>query len=366
MPDVRLVPQFIGQALHIVVVREGIEPGVVAEPLQTAHGVCDLKIVVVVVAAPQALVQLIVGNGMEHFRVGPAAVIAVDDLAHQPEFRLDLVGKAAQALHKVEVQHIRCIQPDAVNVECIDPKADGIIMVVLHLGVALIQLDQQVEAAPVAVRKTVVVLVVAPEVHIAEPVLIAGILAVGLQIFEGKEIPAHMVEHTVHNDLLAPGVAVGHELLELFVGAQTAVHPAVVDGIVAVGAALKQRADVDGCTAQLCRVGCPCFQLCKSARGGLAVVFVRTAAQPQRIDVIKYCFVIPSHDHSLPFYCSKKLHRPQGGSNSIPHPLANMCIFADFCQDSLRLSATVPVKRRFSWIVFPNSLVSTGAHRRST
>ena len=87
------------------------------------------------------------------------------------------------------------------------------------------------------------------------------------------------------------------------------------------------------------------LQLCKSARGGLAVVFVRTAAQPQRIDVIKYCFVIPSHDHSLPFYCSKKLHRPQGGSNSIPHPLANMCIFADFCQDSLRLSANVPVKR---------------------
>ena len=31
MPDVRLVPQFIGQALHIVVVREGIKPGVVAE-----------------------------------------------------------------------------------------------------------------------------------------------------------------------------------------------------------------------------------------------------------------------------------------------------------------------------------------------
>ena len=151
---VRLVPQLIGQALHIVVVREKIQPGVVAQPLQTAHGVGDLEIVVVVVAAPQALVQLIVGNRVEHFRVGPAAVIAVDDLAHQPELRLDLVGKAAQTLHKVEVQHIRCIQPDAVNVECIDPEADGIIMVVLHLGVALVQLDQQVEAAPVAIRKS--------------------------------------------------------------------------------------------------------------------------------------------------------------------------------------------------------------------
>ena len=61
---------------------------------------------------------------------------------------------------------------------------------------------EQVVAAPVAVGKTVIILVVAPEVHIAEPVLIAGVLAVGLQVFEGKEVPAHMVEHTVHNDLL--------------------------------------------------------------------------------------------------------------------------------------------------------------------
>ena len=114
-----------------------------------------------------------------------------------------------------------------------------------------------------------------------------------------------MVEHAVHDDPLSAGVAGRHKGLELLVGAKAAVHQTVVDGIVAVGAALEQRADVDGRTAQLCRVGCPCFQLCKSARGGLAVVFVRTAAQPQRINVIKYCFVIPSHDRSLPFYCLK-------------------------------------------------------------
>ena len=298
-----------------MVVREGIEPGVVAEPLQTAHGVCDLKIVVVVVAAPQALVQLIVGNGMEHFRVGPAAVIAVDDLAHQPELRLDLVGKAAQTLHKVEVQHIRCIQPDAVNVECIDPEADGIIMVVLHLGVALVQLDQQVEAAPVAIRKAVVVLVVAPEVHIAEPVLIPGILAVGFQILERKEIAAHMVEHAVHNDFLAPGMAVCHEFLELFVGAQAAVHQAVIDGVVAVGAALEQRADIDGCAAQTGCVLCPVVQLPERARRGDPVIFVCAAAQPQRIDVIEYRIVIPSHCFTAPVFCKKSpaAHRRRQG-----------------------------------------------------
>ena len=295
MPDVRLVPQFIGQALHIVVVGKGIKPGVVAEPLQAAHGVCDLKIVVVVVAAPQALVQLIVGNGMEHFRVGPAAVIAVDDLAHQPELRLDLVGKAAQALHKVEVQHIRCIQPDAVNVECIDPEADGIIMVVLYLGVALVQLDQQVEAAPVAVREAVVVLVVAPEIHVAEPVAVAGVLAVLLQLLEREEIAAHMVEHAVHDDLLAPLMAGGDKLLEFLVGAETPVYQTVVDGVIAVGTALEQRADIDRRTAKLCRVFCPRIQLFESPGDRLSVVFMRAAAQSQRIDVIEYRIVIPSH-----------------------------------------------------------------------
>ena len=295
MTDVFPVAQLVGQALHIVVVREKIQPGVVAQPLQTAHGVGDLEIVVVVVAAPQALVQLVVGHRVQHFGVCPAAVVPVDHLTHEPELRFDLVGQTAQPAHEVKVQHVGCIQPDAVDVKLVYPKADGVEVIVLHLRVALVQLDQQVEAAPVPVGKAVVVLVVAPEVHIAEPVLIAGVLAVGLQVLEGEEVAAHMVEHTIHDDMLAAGVAVGHELLELFVGAQTAVHPAVVDGIVAVGAALKQRADIDGGAADVCCMGRPVVQFLECTRGGLAVIFVRAAAQPQRIDVIEYRIVIPSH-----------------------------------------------------------------------
>ena len=312
MADVGPIAQLVGQALHIVVVREEIEPGVVAQALQTAHGVRDLEIVVVVVAAPQALVQLVVGHRVEHFGVGPPAVIAVDDLAHQPELRLDLVGQAAQALHELEVQHVGCIQTDAVDVELADPEADRIVVVILHLGVALVQLDQQVEAAPVAVGKTIVVLVVAPEIHIAEPVLIPGVLAVRFQVLEGEEVAAHMVEHTVHDDFLAAGVAVGHKLPELFIRAQAAVHPAVVDGIVAVGAALKQRADINGRAAKvLISVFGPGVQFCKGTGCGLAVVLMCAAAQPQRIDVIKYSVVIPSHryslSHSSSFSCARRI-----------------------------------------------------------
>ena len=239
--------------------------------------------------------QLVVGHRVQHLRVCPAAVIAVDYLAHKPELWLYLVGKAAQTAHKVKVQHIGCVQTDAVNVKFIHPEADGIVVVVLHLRVALVQLDQQIVAAPVAVGKAVVVLVVAPEIHIAEPVLIAGVLAVCLQVLEREEIAAHMVEHAVHDDLLAPLMAGGDKLLEFLVGAETPVYQTVADSVIAVGTALEQRADIDRRTAKLCRVLSPRIQLFESPGDRLSVVFMRAAAQSQRINVIEYRIVIPSH-----------------------------------------------------------------------
>ena len=264
--------------------------------------------------------QLVVGHRVQHLRVCPAAVIAVDHLAHEPEFWLYLVGKAAQTAHKVKVQHIGCVQTDAVNVKFIHPEADGIVVVVLHLRVALVQLDQQIEAAPVSVGKAVVVLVVAPEIHIAEPVLIAGVLAVCLQVLKRKEIAAHMVEHAVHDHLLAPGMAPGHKVLELCVRAKAAVYQPVIDGVVAMGTALEQRADINGRAADVRCVLSPCVQFIKRAGHRLPIVLMCAAAQPQRIDVIKYRVVIPSH-------CSYRSHTKKsasahcGGRNSIAQNL---------------------------------------------
>ena len=193
-------------------------------------------------------------------------------------------------------------------------------MVVLHLRVALVQLDQQIEAAPVSVGKAVVVLVVTPEIHIAEPVLIAGVLAVCLQILKRKEIAAHMVEHAVHDHLLAPGMAPGHKVLELCVRAKTAVYQPVIDGVVAMGTALEQRADINGRAADVRCVLSPCVQFIKRAGHRLPIVLMCAAAQPQRIDVIKYRVVIPSH-------CSYRSHTKKsasahcGGRNSIAQNL---------------------------------------------
>lgn len=104
------------------------------------------------------------------------------------------------------------VQTDAVNIELIHPEADGVEVVVLHLRVALVQLDQQVEAAPVAVREAVVVLVVARNSR-RRTSRGSGVLTVLLQLLELKKIAAHMVEHAVHNDLLAPLIAGGDKFL---------------------------------------------------------------------------------------------------------------------------------------------------------
>ena len=168
-------------------------------------------------------------------------------------------------------------------------------MVLLHLRVALIQLDQQVIAAPVAIAQAVVVLVVAPKVHIAEPIPITGLLPVLQQILKSKEAPAHMVEYAIHDNFLAAGVTVVHKIPKFRIGAQAAVHQAIVHGVIPVGPALKQRANIDGRTPQGCRMSRPFIQLPESPWRGLAVILMGTTAQAQRVNVIKYRVIIPSH-----------------------------------------------------------------------
>ncbi len=70
-----------------------------------------------------------------------------------------------------------------------------------------------------------------------------------------------MVEHAVHDHLLAPGMAPGHKVLEFLVRAKAAVYQPVINGVVAMGTALEQRADINGRAADPCRVFCPGVQL---------------------------------------------------------------------------------------------------------
>ena len=309
------VAQLAGDAVHVVVVGEAVQlcPAgpVEAHVPQPLHRVGDLKIIAVVVAGIQRLVQRVVGDGVEHPAVDPPGIVPVDHLAHQPEIRLHLLRQPPQHLHKAKVQHVRRVQPQPVDVEVRHPAPDGIAKVALHLVVPLVQLHQKVVAAPVVVGKAVVIFIVSVKVHVAEPVPVGGLLPLFLQVPKGEKVPPYVVEYPVQNDPDALFVARRHQTTQIVVGAQPPVHGAVVGGVVAVAAGLEHRPQVQGIAPQGGHVIHPGQQGVQPV-GRLAVVVpFRRPRQPQGIDMVKNGIVIPAH--------RRRLLRQESREKSPPH-----------------------------------------------
>ena len=280
-----------------MVVHEAVQQRVPAQAhVQLAlDGVGDLEVVVIVVGAVERLVQVVVGDGIERGVVHPAAVIAVDHLAHQPEIRLHGLGGGAQGAHEVKIQHVGGVQAQAVDVERLHPEAHRVQQVVPHGGILQVQLHQLVVAAPVFIGEAVVILVVAPEIHAAVPVPIGALLPAGLNVPEGEEIAARVVEHAVQDHPHARRVAAAHEFGQILVGAQAGVQLAIIRGIVAVARRLKQRADVKPRAAQRAQVVDPRDQVVQPMHRRAIIVSLRRARQAQGVYMIEYRFFIPSH-----------------------------------------------------------------------
>lgn len=54
-----------------------------------------------------------------------------------------------------------------------------------------------------------------------------------------------MIEHTVNDNSNPFRVTLFHEVFEIIVGSQTAVHETVIPGVIAMASGFKQRADVE-------------------------------------------------------------------------------------------------------------------------
>ena len=149
---VGLVAQLRADALHVVVVHEVVELDMRwYQPARSPNGMGDLEVVMVVVAAVECLVQGVVRHAVERALVGPARVVAVDDLAHQPEIGLQGIDRLAQGFHELEVQHVGGVQPDAIHIELAHPEANHIADIVPYGRVALVELCQQVIPTPVVI-----------------------------------------------------------------------------------------------------------------------------------------------------------------------------------------------------------------------
>ena len=82
--------------------------------------------------------QVVIRYRMQGAFIYPAGIIAVNDLAHQPEIRLDFICDMAQCFHIFKVQHVRGIQTDSIDIKFADPETDYVADVITDCRIVLV------------------------------------------------------------------------------------------------------------------------------------------------------------------------------------------------------------------------------------
>ena len=98
----------------------------------------NLEIVVVIMTAVECLVKRVVRDTVKRLAVYPAAVITVDNLAHQPEIRLDFLCSTTEHTHKIKIKDIGSIKTDAIYIKFRNPVTDHITDIILNIRIALV------------------------------------------------------------------------------------------------------------------------------------------------------------------------------------------------------------------------------------
>ena len=305
--ELALVVQFGRDARHVVVVDKVEQvlarvevPGPIAA--LTLQRVGHLVHVRAVEARPEALVGLVVGHRVAQAVAHPLVVVAKHGLTHQDELLAalprDAVGNLAQVAKVSPVKAVGHVQAQAVDAKVAHPTTDDVGQVVIELEVAVVELHERGDARPGLVAEAVAELAVAAPVDV-EPAGIAALLAPLTHVTEGKELSAHVVEDAVEQHADARLVARIHNEAQVVVGAQAAVHGRVVRGVIAVREALEDGVEHEaGCPEASHVVDPAAVDELAQARHHDAVVLVRGAAQPQRIDLVDKGWLVPAHRYS--------------------------------------------------------------------
>ena len=137
------IPQDAGQPVDVVVIHKviGVDVFIDSSVAELAvQGIGDLKIVFIVVGGIDSLVAFIVCDGIQHLRIGPAVIVTVNNLAHQPKIRLLLLAEASEPPEEIRIHAVRSVKPQAVDAEILNPRAYRSQQVIHHLRVLQVQL----------------------------------------------------------------------------------------------------------------------------------------------------------------------------------------------------------------------------------
>ncbi len=215
------------------------------------QGISDFKIVFVIVRGIKALLTLIVGDGIKHIGIGPSIVVAMDDLAHQPEIRAFLTAVAAQPSEKGRIHTVSRIKPQAVDSKFVHPHADRAKQMINDLWILQIQLNKIKVPLPALIPEGVAHRATAAEVEIMKPSAISGCLAVFTHIFKCPEGASDMVKDAVKYNADTMRMERFTNFFEICVGSKPPVKRIIIGRIVSMLARLKDRAEVDGIDMQL-------------------------------------------------------------------------------------------------------------------
>ena len=294
-------------ARHVVIVDEAEQvlarvqtPRLTAE--QAFEGMLDLEQVVRIEGGGEALVALVVGDGIQAV-TGQILleILVVDDLPHQEEVVAAAADDAAQPLEEPFGQQIGDVQAEAVDAEFIHPILHRAADVAEHGFVLEIELDELHMPLPALVPKAVVVGGVAAEVDV-EPVLFVRIFPLFAHFFKGEKAAADVVEHAVQHDADARLVKLGDQPLEILVVAEAAVDSEKIHRVIAVPLALEERVEQHGVEAAVADIRDLLLDPRKAVAHFAKVVFPLGAAIAERIDLIKDAFVKP---HFRQFSCCR-------------------------------------------------------------
>ena len=239
--------------------------------------------------------QMIIGHRMQSLFIDPAGILPMNHFSHEPEIFLHFLGKTAQTAHKIKIQYVCRIQTQSVDPEFRHPETNRIHQVIPHFRIAQVQFCQKIKTAPVIIGETVMVFIITPKIHIAVPVYISAVFPVCANILKRKKIAAGMIEHPIEHYPDAFFMTALHELLEIFIGSQTAVHLPIVRRVIAMRSGFKQRSDIDSAKSQLLDMPDPGKQFFKTVYRLFIAVLFRCPRQPQRINMVKCSFFIPCH-----------------------------------------------------------------------
>ena len=185
--------------------------------------------------------MLIVGRAVKLSLSHYSLVVAAQDLADQIEVLLQGVRIAPEPSYEVSVKTVGDVQPQSVYVKIVNPEPDRVENMRDDFLISEIELYQVVIAFPALVPETVVVRGISVEADI-EPVLVRRFPSPMQNILKLRETAADMIEHAVQDHADPRCVKVFADLLEILVGAQSAVDLLVVPRVIAVRIRLKGRA----------------------------------------------------------------------------------------------------------------------------